>query len=118
MNTITDRLKIIMGPMSGREFAKKLGKSPTTVNEYLKGRIPPADFIELVCVQFKINPWWLLAGEGEMYAPPVAVEGTENYYYSDLEKKVINLMRTNPDLAKDIILAATEIVLKARTDKK
>ena len=38
MHSIEDRLKIIMGKMSGREFAVTLGKSSTTVNQYLDGK--------------------------------------------------------------------------------
>jgi transcriptional regulator with XRE-family HTH domain len=66
MNSFADRLKIIMGSVSGREFAAKLGKSSTTVNQYLKGRTPPADFIVLVCERYQIEHKWLLTGEGPM----------------------------------------------------
>ena len=52
--------------MSGRKFAVALGMSPTTVNQYLNGRMPPADFIALVCGRFGVNATWLLTGEGEM----------------------------------------------------
>jgi len=60
------RLNIIMGDMSGREFAARLGKGTTTVHQYLKGRTPPADFIVLVCERFGVEPRWLLTGEGAM----------------------------------------------------
>ena len=63
---IADRLKEIMSDMSVRDFAGKLGKSPSTLQEYLKGRIPPADFIVCVCEQFSVDAWWLLTGNGEM----------------------------------------------------
>lgn len=43
--------------------------APTTLQEYLKGRMPPADFIVRVCEQLEISPWWLLAGKGEMKVP-------------------------------------------------
>jgi transcriptional regulator with XRE-family HTH domain len=64
MPSIEDRLKEIMGTSSGREFANSLGKSSTTVNQYLHGRIPPADFIVLVCERHQVEPRWLLTGEG------------------------------------------------------
>jgi transcriptional regulator with XRE-family HTH domain len=66
MPTIGDRLKKIMEGSSGREFANSLGKSPSTVDQYLKGRIPPADFIVLVCERHQVEPKWLLTGEGPM----------------------------------------------------
>lgn len=55
-----------MGDMSGRSFAARLGKSPTTVNQYLNGRTPPSDFIVAVCETFKVGAWWLLTGDGPM----------------------------------------------------
>jgi hypothetical protein len=66
MSTIEDRLKIVMGELSGRKFASELGVSSTTVNQYLNGRTPPVEFIVLVCEHFKVESWWLLTGEGEM----------------------------------------------------
>ena len=63
---IADRLKKIMDGMTVRDFALKLGKSPSTVQEYLKGRVPPADFIVCVCAQMDVDPWWLMTGEGRV----------------------------------------------------
>lgn len=64
MNEFANRLKNIMGELSVRKFAAELGMSPTTVQEYLKGRVPPADFIVRVCERFNVDSWWLLTGEG------------------------------------------------------
>lgn len=62
MNVIANRLKIVMGELTVRKFAERLSMSPTTVQEYLKGRTPPADFIVRVCDQFDVDSWWLLTG--------------------------------------------------------
>ncbi|HIJ95815.1 MAG TPA: helix-turn-helix transcriptional regulator [Desulfuromonadales bacterium] len=52
--------------MSGRKFASALDLSSTTVNQYLNGRTPPADFIVLVCERFpNVDPWWLMTGQGK-----------------------------------------------------
>ena len=81
MNVIAYRLKFIMGDLSARKFSERLGMSPTTVQEYLKGRTPPADFIERVCVCFGVEAWWLLTGEGEMMrAPATATREPEAQY--------------------------------------
>ncbi len=61
---ISYRLRLVMGDMSQREFAKALEISPSTLWEYLNGRIPPADFIVRVCDTFQICERWLLTGEG------------------------------------------------------
>ena len=63
MNSFENRLKKIMGDMSVRKFAEKLGVPTTTLQQYLKGRTPPADFIVLVCERYEIDSWWLLTGE-------------------------------------------------------
>lgn len=75
MTEISYRLKIIMGELSVRKFAAELGLSPTTVQEYLKGRTPPADFIVRVCERFRVDSWWLMTGveKGEPPAvPPIS----------------------------------------------
>jgi transcriptional regulator with XRE-family HTH domain len=81
MSTIEDRLKIIMGDLSGRKFAAELGVSSTTVNQYLNGRTPPAEFIVLVCEHYKVDSWWLLTGTGEMRGESkhLALEPPEKY---------------------------------------
>ena len=61
---ISYRLRVVMGDMSQREFAKVLEISPSTLWEYLNGRVPPADFIVRVCAHFQICERWLLTGEG------------------------------------------------------
>lgn len=55
-----------MQDLSVRKFADRLGVPQTTVQQYLKGRMPPADFIVLVCERFAIDPWWLLTGNSKV----------------------------------------------------
>lgn len=61
-----DRMKTIIGDRSQREFAKSLNISPSTLWEYLKGRIPPADLIARICEQYGVSEAWILSGEGPM----------------------------------------------------
>lgn len=63
MNSIEHRLKKLMGELSVRKFAEKLGVPTTTLQQYLKGRMPPADFVVLVCERCVVDSWWLLTGE-------------------------------------------------------
>lgn len=66
MHDISDRLKILGESLSVRKFAERLDIAPTTLQEYLKGRMPPADFIVRVCERIPgIDPWWLMTGQGK-----------------------------------------------------
>lgn len=70
-----------MDTLSIRKFAGRLGLAPTTLQEYLKGRMPPADFIVRVCERFNVSPWWLLSGKGEIRAeqPGIVSEKSEGF---------------------------------------
>lgn len=72
MNEFSYRLKIIMGGLSVRKFAERLEMSPTTVQEYIKGRTPPADFVVRVCERFGVDSWWLLTGDGKEPVPSIS----------------------------------------------
>ncbi len=74
--TITDRLKTVMAGIPQRKFAKQLEISPSTLWEYSRGRIPPADFIAKVCERFQISERWFLTGKGEMRRPPDELDST------------------------------------------
>ena len=86
MNLIADRLKFVMGSHSVRKFAECLNMSPTTVHEYLKGRVPPADFIVRVCDRFGVDPRWLLTGEGNRGTHVILQDGQINIGYSAPKK--------------------------------
>lgn len=73
--------------------------APTTLQEYLKGRMPPADFIVRVCERLDINPWWLLAGKGEMellqpavVSDPAPVYRTKIITEGGLEAKLLRIV--------------------------
>ncbi len=61
-----NRFKTIIGDRSQREFAKSLNISPSTLWEYLKGRIPPADLVARICEQYGVSEKWILSGDGPM----------------------------------------------------
>lgn len=90
--------------MSGRKFAAKLGKSPTTVNEYLHGRTPPADFIERVCERFKVDANWLLTGE-EKEKPAVVSYPEANYSHRLSVKDLIgqHLDQMDEEAQRDVL---------------
>lgn len=63
-NPICERLVEIQGDKSGKKFADSLEISQSTLYYYLKGRIPPSDFVAQVCDKYNVNANWLLTGEG------------------------------------------------------
>jgi phage repressor protein C with HTH and peptisase S24 domain len=55
--------------MSLREFAEPLGVAPNTLTRYeSEARRPDAVFLTRLCTHYRINPSWLLTGEGPMQA--------------------------------------------------
>ncbi len=66
MSNIADRLKEIVGE-NVAQFARELGIHRQTLDNYLKGRIPKADFLDKLSKAKNININWLLTGEGEPY---------------------------------------------------
>lgn len=79
MLTIGDRVKKIMDGMTGRGFSKRLGIPNNTVCNYVNGkRAISVEFIVLICRHFKVDPWWLMTGEGEGVSGKVT-ESSETY---------------------------------------
>jgi phage repressor protein C with HTH and peptisase S24 domain len=66
-NLIYKRLLEVQGSMTLRAFAEKIGVGQSTLHNYLKGRIPKADFIGQACSAMNINERWLLTGKGPKY---------------------------------------------------
>ena len=55
------RAKELMGPMSVKQFALKLGMTQQTVDLYIKGaRKPSVEFIYNICCSFNVSSDWLL----------------------------------------------------------
>ena len=62
---IGNRLKLLQGDLSVREFADRLSISSSTLWQYLRGRTPPAEIIVRVCERYDVTAWWFLTGNGE-----------------------------------------------------
>ena len=83
---ISLRLKNIRGQTSVKEFAETLGVHPNTITNYEKGRSPDAEFLTLVCVKYKVNPTWLLTGEGEMKVSEPGLDDAWSVLVSEWEE--------------------------------
>ncbi len=77
-NLIYKRLIEVQGGMTLRTFAEKIGIGQSTLHNYLKGRIPKADFIDQVCSAMNINERWLLSGKGPKYRNDLIEESLRN----------------------------------------
>ncbi len=66
-NTIYKRLVEVQAGMSLRSFSERIVVGQSTLHNYLRGRIPKADFIDKACSAMNINERWLLSGKGPKY---------------------------------------------------
>jgi transcriptional regulator with XRE-family HTH domain len=67
--TISDRIRTARGEASRKDFAALLGVHAQTLGNYERGgRLPDSAFLEHLCTLCRVNPAWLLLGEGPMRA--------------------------------------------------
>ncbi len=64
---IEERLKILKGKRSLKEFARLIGIPVSTLHYYLKGREPSISFLQMVCTRLAIREEWLLLGKGPIH---------------------------------------------------
>jgi transcriptional regulator with XRE-family HTH domain len=73
--TLGERLKLVQqkSGLTLPDFGKKIGVSKESLINYQKDRTKPdSEILSTVCKIFKVNPAWLLLGEGE---PFIQTEG-------------------------------------------
>jgi transcriptional regulator with XRE-family HTH domain len=63
---LPERLAMIRGERSQRQFARDLGVFQQNVNRYESGTTPHADFLMRLAVKEGISLDWLLLGKGRM----------------------------------------------------
>ncbi len=74
---ISERLKELINKLSisQAEFGRKIGVKPSTVSDWLKGRINPSTrTLKIIEDTFNVNPEWLREGKGEMFLPAIEEE--------------------------------------------
>lgn len=68
--SLGSRLKTIRGKRTQKWFASEMGVSKNTYALYERNeRTPDANFLEIICRRFRVNPGWLLLGEGPVNTP-------------------------------------------------
>lgn len=67
MNTFQERLKTLRGQESQAKFAEMVGIPQTTLGRYERGDSQPdVEFATRICTELRVNPSWLLLGDGPM----------------------------------------------------
>ncbi|MCK6440272.1 MAG: helix-turn-helix transcriptional regulator [Planctomycetes bacterium] len=73
-DTIRKRLGELTTHFSQAEMARATGISRSSLNEYLKGTRISAPFCSALVKEMKVNPLWLLVGEGAMFLHDVSAK--------------------------------------------
>ena len=63
---LPDRLALVRGDRSQRQFARDLGVFQQNVNRYENGTTPHTDFLIRLAVEENVSLDWLLLGKGRM----------------------------------------------------
>lgn len=74
---IANRLRTTRGNLTQSQFVEKLSVKQSTYSKYERGaRVPDFLFLKKLINNFRINPTWLLTGQGPMQMPdnPAGVE--------------------------------------------
>jgi transcriptional regulator with XRE-family HTH domain len=64
---LKDRIKVVRGKLTQKEFASRLGIHEGTVQLYEAGNIPEGDILMRIHTLFHVDMNWLLAGEVEPF---------------------------------------------------
>lgn len=90
-----DRIKELRKALglSQDSFGKRLGVTGTAISRYEKGERSLTEQMALsICREFRVNYYWLMNGDGEMFTgtpQSVVDEIAEDYALDDIDKKII-----------------------------
>ena len=117
---IKNRLKLLQGDLSVREFADRLSTSSSTLWQYLQGRTPPAEIIVRVCERYDVCAWWLLTGEGEKNNRKFreVTQLMELLYKNDLMLELVKRIAGLGDLEMGMLLGIADYLAALRGQQK
>lgn len=106
--TLGDRIRLVRerASLSQEGFAVALAVTPATINRYEKGhRVPDADFLNQLVIEFECDPGWLLTGiEHKREVPSGVAEVAAAYNVRDIEiQEIVGFLKENP-VDKKVIL--------------
>jgi len=106
MAVIGERIRKVRGGLSQEAFAKNISVHKITVARWERGETSPdSDALQRICEVFKINPTWLILGEGPMRrSEPIYTikEGRAPYALATPGEKVFQDLGEIIDGVKDI----------------
>ena len=110
MSTLSERLRMVRGGRSRKVFAELYGIHPNSVQRYEEGtrRHVPQGFLEQIITGEKLNPNWLLTGEGPMYAIAPKGDATPQPHHSspaghDTRDELIEALREQLEMQREHI---------------
>lgn len=113
MKKFLERMKLLQGSRSQREFANSLNIPLNSyTNWFLYDRSPGIDTLFSVCTKLGVSADWLL-GLSDDRSPGVAV--ASDTQTSDLEKKIIRLEGENAALQKALSIVGGHRVQPVKT---
>jgi len=89
--------------LSQKEFAEIVGRTTSAVAHWETGRyIIPTEILAKLIELYRVNPLWLLLGEGPMFLEDVSVKGVEKErnLITELERKFLLIKETAEDMIK------------------
>ena len=105
---LRERLNILLGEMSTKEFADNIGLSRQTMGFYLNGdRIPDSETLLQICKKCNVSSDWLLGLSNDRQRTPAAVDSL------GLSEKAVEMMQNIRSLDDSTdILAGLSIILE------
>lgn len=65
--TVAERLRLVMGGLTAARLGSITDYHPESIRRYLHGASPPLWFVRVLSEQLRVDPHWLLTGEGSMW---------------------------------------------------
>lgn len=112
-NTIAERIITVRGRDSRAEFAGKIDINAGTLRNYEGGlSLPNADVLARICRVCRVNPYWLLLGEGSMYMERRArtASGADAEPENAAVREQIRVLREKNGIQKDTIEAQKKTI--------
>lgn len=108
MNIINERIKQIRKylKLSQPDFGKRLGVSRDVIANIDRDAVEPKMiFLEHLCQVYKVNPDWLLHGEGEMFmdSPEDKAEDELSAFFADV------MLDKKPDACTDLLRVLSRV---------
>lgn len=110
MNTINERLLVLRESLNLTQtaFGEQVGRAPSTMSDYEKGKNIPERAIIDICNAFNVNEAWLRSGEGDMFRKPSSTD-------AELAREVGRLIKSDDAFTKRLVLEYLKLPPELKT---